>query len=112
MRRLVPFAVILGFYTYVACRIAAWAKYTFDVATFVVAIIVAGLTGATFFLANDWWDASQRPDRPQIVIHRTDDTPNQVVARGFAATVRLFCLVLLAVLILAYFVMGGPAYPP
>jgi fumarate reductase subunit C len=102
MKRLIPFTVIVGIYTYLAWKICVRLGYALDWISFTVAIAVAALTGLTWFTVSDWWSAATRPFQPQTVKLKTTDTPNQVVLAGLWAVVNLlFVIALIVLLILA-----------
>lgn len=99
--------MILGFYTYLAWEITKRLGYTLDQKSFFVAMLVAIFTGATWFGVSDWWFAATRPDRPQEVILKTPETPNQVASAGCSAMIKLILFVLGMIAVLAYFLVSA-----
>jgi ABC-type Fe3+ transport system permease subunit len=93
VKRLIPFAVILGIYTYLARWIYERLGYTLDRTSFTVGITVAAFTGLTWFLVSDWWSAITRPYRPQTVKSDTRETPIQIGWAALWAIVKLFCFI-------------------
>lgn len=93
MRRLIAFAVILGFYVYLALPIVERLGHELDQASLCTATAIAAATGFTWFLVNGWWTAATRPYRPQRVTLETQETPYGIGCRAVLAVVALIVTV-------------------
>ena len=104
MKGFIPFALILGIYTYLAWRISVWLGYALDEMSFAAAIAVAILTGFTWFLVSDWLSKMTRPYSPQTVKLDTKETPIQIILAALLAIVRFFLFTVLAIVVIVLIV--------
>jgi len=112
VKRLGPFAAIFGFYAFLAWLICDQLEVELDLASLVVAGVVAALTGFTWFFVSDWWDTATRPGQPQRVYLETKETPSRIVSEALWALVRLFLLVVGMGIILGVVISRGlEGYP-
>jgi hypothetical protein len=104
MRRLIPFAVILGIITYLAWWTSEQLRLTLDRTSFIFGIVVAALTGWAWFQVSDMWSTATRPYRPQKVTLDTRETPSQIGCASFWATVGLFVFTVGAIVLIIWIV--------